>query len=75
MSTPALHSDWRILRPVLVFVVTKKVREGLRMLEEDEFRLGCDMAGAKAHLLNWRLFGMTKVVPCYKARIWLFPGQ
>ena len=75
MSRPALRSDWRILRPVLVFVVTKKVREGLRMLEEDEFRLGCDMAGAKAHLLSCCRSAGLKPCPCYKSKICLFSGQ
>jgi len=52
---------------MLAFVVTKKIRDGLRMFSGDEFRAGCDMAGAKAHLLCWGSVGTTEVVPCYKA--------
>jgi hypothetical protein len=35
--------------PLLVFVVTKKMREGLKMLAGAALRAGCAMAGAKAH--------------------------
>jgi hypothetical protein len=33
---------------MLVFVVAKKTRDGLRMLADDAFLAGCAMAGAKA---------------------------
>jgi len=59
---------------MLVLVVTKKVREGLRMFSVDEFLLGCAMAGAKAHLPIASSFGTTEVVPCYKTRPSV-PGQ
>jgi hypothetical protein len=36
---------------MLVFVVVKKVRAGLRMSSGDEFLPGFAIAGAKAHLL------------------------
>jgi len=52
----ALRSDCKSLRPMLVPVVVKNVRAGLRMLVGDAFLAGCTMAGAKAHsfLLSFR---------------------
>ena len=41
---------------MLVFVVVKKVRAGLRMFSGDAFFAGCAMAGAKAHLLLLAFF-------------------
>jgi hypothetical protein len=52
---------------MLVLVVVKNVRTGLRMLSDDAFLPGIASAGAKAHLL-FVSFGTTKVVPCYKAK-------
>jgi hypothetical protein len=51
---------------MLVFVVVKKVRDGLRIFSADAFLPGCAMAGAKAHSFSYRHCGTTKVVPCYK---------
>jgi hypothetical protein len=36
---------------MLVFVVVKKVRAGLRIFSDDDFLPGIAIAGAKAHLL------------------------
>jgi hypothetical protein len=52
---------------MLVFVVVKKVRAGLRMFSDNEFLVGRAIAGAKARSFIWQLFGTTKVMPCYKA--------
>jgi hypothetical protein len=52
---------------MLVLVVAKKMRAGLRMLCEDEFLPGCAIAGAKARSFCYLLIGPTEVVPCYKA--------
>jgi hypothetical protein len=41
---------------MLVLVVVKKVRAGLRMLSDDEFLPGLAIAGAKALLLFLCLF-------------------
>ncbi|MGC8550373.1 MAG: hypothetical protein ACP5M4_11790 [Acidobacteriaceae bacterium] len=34
---------------MLVFVVAKKILDGLKMFDGAELRAGCAMAGAKAH--------------------------
>jgi hypothetical protein len=48
---------------MLVFVVVKKVRAGLRMFSADEFLPGCAIAGAKAHLLLLAFIGPAEAVP------------
>jgi hypothetical protein len=52
---------------MLVFVVVKNVRAGLRMFSDDEFLPGLAIAGAKARLL-FCVFGTAKAMPCYKAK-------
>jgi hypothetical protein len=52
---------------MLVLVVAKKMREGLRMFAGTELRAGCAMAGAKALLLLIAFAARLKPCPCYKA--------
>jgi hypothetical protein len=44
----ALRSDCSNRLLMLVFVVAKKIRDGLKMLAGTALRAGCAMAGAKA---------------------------
>ena len=52
---------------MLVLVVAKKYRLGLRMSSDDALRPGWAMQGAKARLLSGCCYGPAKAVPCYKA--------
>jgi hypothetical protein len=49
MSSLAFLSDCKRRRLMLVFVVVKNVRAGLRMFADDDFLPGRAIAGAKAH--------------------------
>ena len=60
----ALRFDCNNRLPIHVFVVAKKMRDGLRMLAGAELRAGCDMAGAKARVLsNAIICGPAEAVP------------
>ena len=55
LSNSAFRSDCSKFLPMLVFVVVKNIRAGLRMFPDDAFLPGIAIAGAKAPLL-FRLF-------------------
>ncbi len=62
MNSVALRSDCNKARPVLVFAVTKNVREELRIRFGFALRAGLAITGAKAPFLLAN-FGTAKAVP------------